>query len=85
MFARWQQQSDPGPVTETFDALLPCTRTQSCLDFMTEATRFHLSQDRDMGNVRRFRSAFRLLYLCQVDAFTQIANPAEVSTSQRTM
>ena len=51
----------------------------------TDPYHFHRSQDRDMGNVRRFRSAFRLLYLCQVDAFTQIADPAEVQTSARTM
>jgi LmbE family N-acetylglucosaminyl deacetylase len=68
-------RADPGPVTERFDATLPCTPTQSCLRFMLEATRLHRSQDRDMENVRSLRSAFATLDLRQADPFTHIKDP----------
>lgn len=60
-------RADPGPVTEVWDALSPCTKDMTCLDFMLEATRLHKTQDADMSMVRRLRSAFAAMYLCQVD------------------
>ena len=64
--------ADPGPVTEEFDATQPCTGSMTCQDFMCEATKFHRTQDNDMGNVRYFRSAFQTLWLRQTDPFTEI-------------
>jgi LmbE family N-acetylglucosaminyl deacetylase len=71
-------RADPGPVTETFDAELPCKYGMSCLDFMCKATLFHRTQYNDMHNVRANRGAFSELCLKQVDPFTQIEDPAEV-------
>jgi hypothetical protein len=70
-------RADPGPVTETFDAELPCKYGMSCLDFMCRATLFHRTQYNDMHNVRSNRGAFSELNLRQVDPFTQIEDPSE--------
>jgi LmbE family N-acetylglucosaminyl deacetylase len=70
--------ADPGPVTETFDAGLPCKYKMTCLDFMCKATLFHRTQYNDMHNVRSNRGVFSELCLRQVDPFTQIEDPAEV-------
>lgn len=70
-------RADPGPVTETFDAGLPCRYGTSCLDFMCRATLFHRTQYNDMHNVRSNRGLFSELCLRQVDPFTQIEDPAE--------
>ncbi|MBN2497000.1 MAG: PIG-L family deacetylase [Deltaproteobacteria bacterium] len=69
-------RADPGPVTETWDARLPCGE-QSCLDFMLRATRYHRSQHRDMARVHAHRSAFETLHLRQVDPF----EPSPLDTS----
>lgn len=69
-------RGDPGPVTETFDATLPCTYRTSCLDFMVRATRAHRTQHADMGTVRAHRGAFATLCMRQVDPHTRIADPA---------
>lgn len=68
---------DPGPVTEEFDATLPCTPLMTCQDFMSEATKLHRTQENDMSNVRYFRSAFRKIALRQTDPFTKIYPPDE--------
>ena len=65
-------EADPQPVTEEFDATQPCTGSMTCQDFMSEATRLHRTQENDMGNVRYFRSAFKTVYLRQVDPWTDI-------------
>ena len=70
-------RADPGPVTETFDAGLPCKYGMNCLDFMCQATLFHRTQYNDMHSVRSNRGAFSELNLRQVDPFTQIEDPAE--------
>lgn len=69
---------DPPPVTEVFDAHLPCTKDMSCLDFMIEATRLHRSQNCDMSMVRRMQPAFGRLNLCQVDYEATVKEPDEV-------
>lgn len=70
--------ADPGPVTEVFDASLPAAPGVSCADFMAEATRFHRTQDADMGMVRRIKSAaFNDLAMRRVDPFTISLDPAE--------
>jgi LmbE family N-acetylglucosaminyl deacetylase len=68
-------RADPGPVTERFDATLPCTPTQSCLRVMLDATRLHRSQERDMETVRTLRSAFATIDLRRVDPFTELKDP----------
>jgi hypothetical protein len=69
--------ADPGPVTEVFDATLPCSYRTRCVDFMAMATRAHRTQQNDMGNVREHRSLFEQISLRQVDPFTEIKDPAE--------
>lgn len=69
--------ADPGPVSEIFDATVRATDTLSCVDFMTYATKFHETQARDMGSVRKFRILFNSLALRRVDPFTAVWNPAE--------
>jgi len=70
-------RADPGPTTEVWDARQPCRPGMDCRDFMLEATRFHRTQDRDMGTVRRFHTLFAELILRQVDSFTEIHEPDE--------
>ena len=75
---RMMGAADPGPVTEVFDASLPALPGMSCSQFMAEATRYHRTQDNDMGMVRRVRSAaFDELAMRRVDPFTQAFDPAE--------
>lgn len=69
-------RADPGPVTETFDAALPCRYGFSCLDFMVHATHAHRTQHGDMGTVRDHRGAFATMRLRQVDPFEQVLDPA---------
>jgi hypothetical protein len=70
-------RSDPGHVSERFDATLPCTRTRSCLDFMTEATKLHRTQENDMGMARALRSAFARMNLRWIDPYQVTKDPAE--------
>ena len=72
--------ADPQPVTEEFDATQPCTGSMTCQDFMSEATKFHRTQENDMGNVRYFRSAFKTVYLRQVDPWTDLRPVDERAT-----
>jgi LmbE family N-acetylglucosaminyl deacetylase len=69
-------RADPGPVTESWDATLPCAHGASCLDFMIRGIQQHQSQRRDMDRVRRYRSAFETLDLCQVDPLKVRKDPA---------
>jgi len=71
-------RADPGPVTESFDARVPCVPGMDCREFMLEATRLHRTQDNDMGTVRRFYSLFGELDLRQVDPFSELHAPDEV-------
>lgn len=62
------RHADPGPVSELFDATLPCGDTGgSCLDFVVEASRLHRSQESSMAPFRRFRRQFAKLGLRWVD------------------
>jgi LmbE family N-acetylglucosaminyl deacetylase len=70
-------RGDPGHVTERFDATLPATRTMSCLSFMTEATKLHGTQERDMSTVRSLRSAFARTSLRWIDPYQEIREPTE--------
>ena len=70
-------RADPGHVSERFDATLPCTRTMSCLRFMTEATRLHRTQDNDMSMVRNFRSLFSRVNLRWIDPYQVTKEPSE--------
>ncbi|MBI5477788.1 MAG: PIG-L family deacetylase [Deltaproteobacteria bacterium] len=70
-------RADPGHVTERFDATLPCTRSVSCLSFMTEATKLHRTQDNDMSTVRSLRSAFARVNLRWIDPYQVINQPTE--------
>jgi LmbE family N-acetylglucosaminyl deacetylase len=72
-------RADPGPVTEVFDAGLPAKFGTSCVDFMAKATLVHRTQYNDMSTVRSNRGFFDELCLRQVDPFTEISDPAEVS------
>jgi LmbE family N-acetylglucosaminyl deacetylase len=62
-------KGDYGPVTETFDADLPCQDSVSCFDFMVKATKAHRSQYEDMLMVQKHSSVFSPLNLRQVDPF----------------
>ncbi|MDP8257281.1 MAG: PIG-L family deacetylase [Candidatus Alcyoniella australis] len=71
-------KADPGPYTETFDIKQPCAEGMSCVKMMSEFTRQHRTQAKDMGSVRRF--AWLLggkAYLRRVDPFTQAPDPFE--------
>lgn len=68
-------EADKGPVTEIFDATLPCLPDISCVDFMCKATEFHRTQANDMGMVRRFRSLFGNICLRRVDPFSEMKHP----------
>jgi LmbE family N-acetylglucosaminyl deacetylase len=70
---------DPPPITEEFDASLPCTSLLTCQDFMNEATKLHRTQDNDMSNVRYFRAAFRRISLRQTDPWKEIYPPDELA------
>jgi LmbE family N-acetylglucosaminyl deacetylase len=70
-------RADPGHVSERFDATLPCTRTTSCLTFMTEATKLHRTQENDMSTVRSLRSAFSRVSLRWIDPYQEIREPTE--------
>jgi LmbE family N-acetylglucosaminyl deacetylase len=71
-------QADPGPVTETFDASLPAVPGVSCADFMADATRFHRTQENDMGLVRKIQSsAFNDVSMRRIDPFSVTLDPAE--------
>ena len=70
-------KADPGPVTEQFDATLPCPGAGRCLDFMLEATRLHRTQARDMAAVRRFYGAFLTMNLRLTDPFREVYPPDE--------
>jgi len=70
--------ADPLPYTEVFDAALPASPGVSCMSFMAEATRFHRTQENDMGAVRKIQSAaFSELLMRRVDPYTQAWDPAE--------
>lgn len=70
-------RADPGPVTETFDATLPCRYGESCLDFMLHATRLHRTQKNDMGSVRAHPGLFEVLCLRQTDPWRERYDPEE--------
>ncbi|MBM4395135.1 MAG: PIG-L family deacetylase [Deltaproteobacteria bacterium] len=73
-------RADPEPVTERWDALLPCPGAPGpgrCLDFMLHATKLHRTQANDMGAVRRFWGAFATMTMRQTDPFTEIVPPDE--------
>jgi LmbE family N-acetylglucosaminyl deacetylase len=70
-------RADPGPVTETFDATLPCRYGESCLSFMLKATRLHRTQKNDMGSVREHPGLFERLCLRQVDPWSERHDPDE--------
>jgi len=69
--------SDPGPVTEQFDATVSCTPELTCLQFMLKGIRFHRTQHRDMTSVAEYKGVFETLDLRQVDPYTQWWDPAE--------
>lgn len=70
-------QADPGPVTEQFDATVPCTPKLSCLQVMLHGIRLHRTQTEDMQRVVDFQGAFESLSLRQIDPYTQWWGPAE--------
>lgn len=75
---------DPGPVTETFDGMLPCRGGgRTCLDVALRATEFHRTQANDMGTVRRFGRALEEIALRQADPFQEpFRDPAEPVTKR---
>lgn len=66
--------ADPGPVTEQFDATLPCTPELSCLEFMLHGIRLHRTQHADMQQVVEFQGAFETLDLRQIDPYAASAD-----------
>lgn len=70
-------KADPGPYSETFDAQQPCVDGKKCRDVMAEFTRPHLTQARDMGNVRKFKWMIDKVYLYRVDPWTEVKDPFE--------
>ena len=69
--------ADPGPVDEVFDGDLPCTGDQTCMDFLVEATRLHVTQSKDMGAFRRARRLLGRLRLRRVDPWATDLRPDE--------
>ena len=70
-------RADPGHVSERFDATLPCTRTMNCLRFAVEASKLHRTQERDMSQMRSFRSVFARLSLRWIDPYQVLNEPTE--------
>ena len=70
-------KADPGPYSETFDAQQACVGGEKCRDVMAEFTRPHRTQDRDMGNVRKFKWMIDKVYLYRVDPWTEVKDPFE--------
>lgn len=69
--------ADPPPVTEEFDATVPCTEKRSCLEVMLQGIRHHRTQHNDMQKVVDFRGAFETLSLRQIDPYEQWWDPAK--------
>lgn len=69
--------ADPPPVTEEFDATVPCTLELNCLQVMLRAIRHHRTQHADMQNVATYQGAFETISLRQIDPYTQFWDPAE--------
>ncbi len=71
---RLARHADPGPVSEVFDARLPCGDTGlSCLDFSAEAALLHPSQISSMRPFRRLRGQFARVGLRWVDPADAVA------------
>lgn len=70
-------QTDPLPVTETFDATQPCILGHSCREIQAHFTKAHRTQKRDMDDIRNFIALWEKIYLRHVDPFTQILDPFE--------
>ncbi len=68
---------DPGPVTEVWPADQHCINGWECRRIMARFSKAHRSQDRDMGNVRRFIWLFDSVYLRRTNPFTEILDPFE--------
>ncbi len=68
-------KGDPGPYSETFDAQQGCLGGEKCRDIMAEYTKPHRTQEKDMGNVRRFKWMIDKVYLYRVDPWAESKDP----------
>ena len=76
-------QSDPGPVTEEWDATQVCVEGESilagleCREVMAKFTEPHRSQENDMSTIRRLLFMIDEVYLRRTDPFTERLDPFE--------
>lgn len=70
-------QTDPLPVSETFDATQPCVLGHSCRELQAEFSKAHRTQERDMNDIRTFSGLFTKVHLRRVDPFRLPPDPYE--------
>jgi LmbE family N-acetylglucosaminyl deacetylase len=68
---------DPRQPNETFDARQECTDGKTCLAVMSELTRHHQTQNKDMRAVRIAAKFMKVAHLYRADPFTEIHDPYE--------
>ena len=68
---------DDRPVTDIWDATVPCIKGKACYEIMSEYTRPHRTQANDMGAVRQVPYLMKKNYLYRADPFTEIKDPYE--------
>ncbi|MBI5527990.1 MAG: PIG-L family deacetylase [Deltaproteobacteria bacterium] len=69
--------ADPGPVTDEFDATLPCVGGKTCRDVMGEISKCHRSQANDMGTVRSMKRWIDRIYLRRADPYHDQLDPLD--------
>lgn len=69
--------ADPGPVTDEFDATLPCVGGKTCRDMMAEISHAHRSQANDMGTVRSMKRWIDRIYLRRADPYHDTPDPLD--------
>ncbi len=69
--------TDPSPVTEEWNMNKECAGGKSCRELLSKYTRFHKSQDNDMGTVRKLLRWIDTMYLSEYDPFKNPLDPYE--------
>ncbi|MGC8928171.1 MAG: PIG-L family deacetylase [Myxococcota bacterium] len=70
-------QTDPSPVTEEWNMNKECAGGKSCKELLSKYTRFHRSQENDMGTVRKLLRWIDTMYLSEYDPFKHPLDPYE--------